>query len=215
MSGLHIIDDRARDISPDVLDEQGRLRILPAEYWRTTTAAERALLCVRRALYCIPTVELVARLRELIGSRKAIEIGSGNGVLAAALGIPATDNRMQEMPRYRQVYESMGQPTITYGANVDPYDAHAAVRLYRPQVVVAAWVTHKYERLRHEAGGNEIGVDEDRIIDSVESYIVIGNRGVHAGKKIWGRPHTIEHPDYLYSRAMNGLPDFIAEWKRE
>jgi hypothetical protein len=36
------IDADTLDISPDVLDDHGRIRVLPAAFWATTTAAERA-----------------------------------------------------------------------------------------------------------------------------------------------------------------------------
>ena len=100
-NGSYALDARTRDISADVLDGSGRLRILPAAYWATTTPPERGLFCVRHGVYCLVTEELVAYLREAIAGRSAIEIGAGNGVLAEALGIPATDNFMQTWPQYR------------------------------------------------------------------------------------------------------------------
>lgn len=210
---ITIIDPATRDLTPDTFDSAGRFRILSADYWRTTTQPERSALCVRHAMYCLPTIELVERLRQIIDGRSAIEIGAGNGVLAAALGIPATDNRMQDIPKYRAQYELMRQPTITYGDNVEELDARDAVRQHRPRVVIAAWVTHKYDPRRHWAGGNEMGVTEERIIDGVETYVMVGNLQVHKDKSIWSREHTLEHPDYLFSRAANGTRDFIAQWQ--
>jgi hypothetical protein len=211
---MHLVDGKTRDLTPLAFTPDGQFRIRSIEDWRDTTQPERSLLAVRHALYVLPTTELVARLRELIAGRRAIEIGSGNGVLAAALGIPATDNRMQERPKYAASYAAMGQPTIRYGDNVERLDAHAAVDKHRPQVVIAAWITHKYDPRRHEAGGNEIGVVEEDVIDRVESYILVGNSQVHRHKSIWSRPHSIEYHDYLLSRAMGGGRDFIAVWNR-
>lgn len=214
MDHYRIINPKStRDISPDVIDADGRLRILPAAYWWTTTPDERALLAHRHGLYGLPTIELVERLRALIDGRSAIEIGAGSGVLAEALGIPATDNRMQEREPYRSVYAQIGQAIVKYGPNIEPLDAAQAVRQYRPAVVIGSWVTHKYDPARHWAGGNEIGVDEDDILAHCQLYIVIGNSHVHRDKKIWGRSHHIEYPTYVYSRATNGTPDFIATWQ--
>lgn len=204
--------DNIRDIAPEVLDTDGRIRVLPAAYWAGTTVEERALFGHRHANYSFPTVELVDRLRELIGDRTAIEIGAGHGVLAEALDIPATDNRQQEMPEYRLRIALSGQPPVRYGPNVIECHASRAVRRFKPQVVVGCWVTHKYDPARHEAGGNEIGIDEPDILRNCETYIVVGNEQVHAGKSIWARRHTIEYPDFVYSRAHNGSRDFIAVW---
>lgn len=207
------LDTRAvRDLAPQVLDASGRLRILPAEFWATTTVQERVALGHRHALYGLPTVELVAYLKDLIGGRPAIEIGSGNGVLAEALGITATDNRMQERPAVRRDLAAFGQPPVRYGDNVIECDARRAIRRFRPEVVVACWVTHKYDRARHWAGGNVWGVDEERLLDEVGAYVFVGNEQVHKNKVIWARPHTIEYPPFLYSRAHNGSRDFVAVW---
>lgn len=205
--------EHIRDIASEVLDGQCRLRLLPAAYWATTTADERALFGHRHGLYSFPTVELVELLRGIIGGRSAIEIGAGHGVLAEALGIPATDNRMQEWDKYRAIYAVTGQPAVPYGHNVVDCHASRAVRRYKPQVVIGCWVTHKYDAARHGAGGNEVGVDEEDILRHCEAYVVVGNEKVHAGKKIWARPHAVEYPPFVYSRARNGTRDFIATWR--
>lgn len=209
--GGHITDvSKVRDLAPDVIGPDGRPRIMPAAYYAGTTREERALLGHRHGIYLLPTVELVESLRAVIAGRRAIEIGSGNGVLAEALGIPATDSCMQADANIAALYALSGQPTVTYGSNVEALDAVAAIDKYRPQVVVAAWVTHKYSAGRHEAGGNMFGVDEDRLLDSCEQYLFVGNERVHQGKVIWSAPHWIAYPDYVYSRAVNGSRDFVA-----
>lgn len=203
---------RIRDISGDVLDAQGRLRVLPTAYWAGTTTEERALFGHRHGLYSFPTVELVEYLRTLIGGRTAIEIGAGHGVLAEALGIPATDSRMQEWDKYRALYAAAGQAIVPYGPNIIGCHASRAVRRYKPQVVIGCWVTHLYDRARHAAGGSEVGIDEEDILRNCAAYIVVGNEKVHAGKKIWRHPHRIEYPPFVYSRASNGTREFVATW---
>jgi hypothetical protein len=213
MAGTLILDpDEIRDISGEVLDSQGRMRVLPAAYWAGTTIPERALFGHRHGIYSFPTEELVAHLREVIGGRTAVEIGAGHGVLAEALDIPATDNRQQEMPRYRAVYELSGQPPVRYGPNIIDCDAAEAIRRYRPQVVIGCWVTHLYDPDRHEAGGNEIGIDEDAVIGGCETYVLIGNEHVHRAKPVLAWVDEITYPEWLYSRAHNGARDFIATW---
>lgn len=87
-----------RDISPLVLGDDGRMRVLPAEFWIGTTQAERILFGHLNGIYSFPTVELVEHLKALIGDRSAIEIGAGHGVLAqappsAVPGVPPRQRR--------------------------------------------------------------------------------------------------------------------------
>lgn len=201
-----------RDLAPEVLGPDGRMRVLPAEFWASTTQEERALFGNRQGIYSFPTVELVEYLRGLIGGRSAIEVGAGHGVVAEALGIPGTDSYQHAKDPYRAWLRLHGQPPVRYGPDVVEMHASRAVRVYKPQVVVGCWVTHKYDRSRHAAGGNEAGFDEEDLLRNCATYIVVGNEQVHAGKKIWERPHTIEYPPFLYSRAVNGTREFVAVW---
>lgn len=209
------IDTRlVRDVAPDVLDGDGRLRVMPAAFWAATTVRERALFGHRHGAYVLPTIELVEHLAGLIDGRKAIEIGAGNGVLAQALGIPATDSRQQEDPRVQAIYRSMfSQPVVAYGSNVEHLHASRAVRVHKPQVVIGSWVTWKYDPTRPDAKGNDQGVDEFDVLRHCDTYILIGNTKVHAPGPLWERRHEVSHPPYLFSRAHNGTPDFIAVWQ--
>ena len=159
-SAIRLDPSRIRDIGPEVLESDGTPRVLPAAAWRGFSVEERALLCMRHALYGLPTVELIAWLQAFIDGREALEIGSGCGVLARASGIRATDNWMQAAPEIQAIYAAQGQPTIRYGAHVERIDAVQAVREHRPEVVVACWVTHAWREDRAAAGGNMFGVDE-------------------------------------------------------
>lgn len=214
LNAIYVDPRSVRDISPMMLDSQSRLKVVPAEVLQQTTKEERALFGVLNAYYGLPTAELVAFLKDFIGDRSALEIGAGHGGLAKALGIPATDNKQQERPDIRAYYEALKQPVIRYGENVEKLDAMAAVKKYRPQVVVASWVTHKYNESRPQAGGNEDGVVEEDILDSCEAYVFIGNDKVHANKSLWSRPHEKLTPYWVYSRAANGSSDFIAIWRK-
>lgn len=212
--GAKVINTRGlRDLADEVMtDVDGVPRIMPAAFYRDTKVNERALLGVQHALYGLPTLELVAWLKSEIGERNAIEIGAGHGALGTALGIPTTDSFMQENAEVAALYMAAGQKTIAYGRNVVRLSAEDAVIGYRPQVVVASWVTHKFREDRREAGGNMFGVDEEKLLDSCDTYIFIGNEQVHRNKSIWSRPHRIIYPDWLYSRAHNGTRDFISVW---
>ena len=203
----------ARSLAGDVITPEGAPRIMPASFYEGTSQVERSILGRDHGLYSLPTEELVEWLKSAIGGRSAIEIGAGHGALANAVGIRATDNRMQELPEMIDHLKMGGNAPVPYGAHVEKLDAEAAVRKYQPQVVVACWVTHKYRPDRHASGGNVIGVTEEEIIANCEDYIFIGNHGPHEKKFIWDLPHEIFYPDWLYSRAASGKRDFIAVWR--
>jgi hypothetical protein len=212
---VSIVDPRkVRDISPQFLDSSGGLKVVDASEYAGTTKEERALFGVRNAFYGLLTKELVNFVAEFIAGRAAIEIGAGHGGFAKALGIRATDSRQQERPEIAAYYRTLKQATIKYGANVEQLDALSAVAKYRPKVVVGSWVTHKYDPARHHAGGNEDGVTEEKILEACDAYLFVGNDRVHAGKSIWTRTHTRITPPWVYSRAANGSPDFIAIWQK-
>ncbi len=208
------IPDGVRDLAPDVIGDDGRMRILPAEFWAGTTMNERALFGHSHGIYSFPTVELVEHLRTVIGTRTAIEIGAGHGVLADALGIPSTDSRQQEHRHFRTILRTNGTPPVRYGPNVEHLDAAAAVRKYKPNVVIGCWVTHRFDPARPQRGGNEVGVDEADVIAHCDTYVFVGNTFVHRQKPIWGLTHRKIYPPFVYSRASNGSREFIATWRR-
>jgi hypothetical protein len=201
-----------RDLSPDLLDENARLRVMPAVYYAQTSLDDRIVFCVRNGLYGLLTVELIDFLRAFTDGKKALEIGAGHGGLARALNILATDNCMQDLPEIREYYRALSQPPIRYGENVQAYDAIDAVATFQPEVVVASWVTHRYDEGRHKEGGNFLGVVEEEIIANCQTYVFIGNDQVHQNKSIWKLPHRKITPPWLYSRSFNGSADFIAWW---
>jgi hypothetical protein len=90
-----------------------------------------------------------------------------------------------------------------------------AVEKYRPQVVVACWVTHIFNEKHPERSGNAYGVDEEKLLSMVDTYIFIGNEEVHRNKPLWMKRHTTYTFPWLYSRAMNPTPNFIAIWNRQ
>lgn len=207
----YILHGRIRDIAGDVLDPvTGRFQILPASFWAGTTRPERAYFGTQNGIYSFPTVELAEYLRDIIGDRKAIEIGAGNGVLAETLGIIATDSFEQAKFSTRMYYEAAEAQTVPYGRDVRRITAFNAVRKFRPQVVLGCWVTHKMNIQAFQPTGHARGIDEEDILDHCEQYVFVGNEKVHENKKIWERPHTIEYPDFVYSRANNGAREFVA-----
>ncbi len=214
MPAFALDPEKIRDISPLLLNADGRLAAVPTAVLSETTTPERALFGHKQGVYGFVTWELAAYLDALIGGRSAIEVGAGHGVLGQALGIPATDSRVQERPDVAAFYELTGQPVVSYGPNVETLDYRSAIEKYQPQVVVASWVTHLYDEKRHAAGGSVHGLDEPWILEHCEEYILIGNDTVHAGKSIWSKAHIKVRNPFVFSRSMHPDGDFIARWRR-
>ena len=218
-----IIRAGAEKLNSVLLDEKGQLKLLPAAEWDTFYKPAVRLWCHTNARYGLPTTELVGWLIGLIGKRSAIEIGSGAGDLAYHLGIRGTDNLMQMDPKFkiggvsvRDAYLNMGQPVIKYPSWIEQLDAVEAVNKYKPEVVVASWVTQWIDpNLPPPPGGGNIhGVKEDRILNLVKTYVVIGNRKIHGSKKILERPHS-EYPlPFIRSRASCPEDDVVYVWSR-
>lgn len=172
---------------------------------------------VKRARYQFVTVELVHWLKEQIGGRRAIEVAAGNGDIGHALGIPMTDSYMQTLPEIVAHYAKLGQPTISPPPAVEKLGANAAVLQHKPQVVIASWMTQKYlpgDERTPKINSSIYGADEVAIVDSVETYIHIGNAGSHFDKRALRRPHKVFAFDWLVSRAIDQRMNNIYVWSR-
>jgi hypothetical protein len=204
----------SRTTLPDLLTTDGVIKLLPNHYYDTMSMEALRYWCYVHARYGIPTVELIGWLNDLIGSRQALEIGSGHGDLAHHLGIRATDNWSQTFPDVLDYYQQTKQPVIHYAPWVEKIDAMKAVHKYKPDVVVASWVTQWCDpNLPPPAGGGSIyGVKESDLLDSGVTYILIGNQTVHAGKEIMKVPHREITLPFLRSRSAKPESDRIWIW---
>lgn len=209
--GVRVIE-RPPDVShldPLLLDADGHLKLLPYSSYAEIPRLHLAIWASLRARYCLPTAELIEWLRETIGDRKAIEIGSGHGDLAHHLGIQGTDSGMQQRPEVLEFYRRLGQAPTQPGPDVLRMDAAEAIDHFRPDVVVGAWITH-----RHTGGdvGSIYGPEEEKIIDRVGLYIHVGSAKVHKKKPIRRVPHIEYRPNWLVSRAFEPGDDLISFW---
>ncbi|MBS1722714.1 MAG: hypothetical protein JSS66_06865 [Armatimonadetes bacterium] len=193
-----------------LLDADGFCQPLPAARLQELDYEAFRIWCGRNAVYTFPTLELVEHLRGLINGRRALEVGAGNGHLGRLLGVPMTDSAMQTEPGIAAHYRTIGQAPTNPPADVERIDAEAAVAKYRPQVVLASWLTHKWEPGMTE--GNEFGPDERNIIGQVETYIHIGNDRVHSQKPAWVLPHNKAWHPWLVTRAGAPEKNHIAVW---
>lgn len=198
--------------SSGALDHDKVLQIMPASFYQQFTTEELAVFGVKNGVYSLPTVELVDWLKATVGDRSMLEIGAGNGVLAKALNIRATDNWMQTWPEIAAHYHALRQAPVQYGAWVENLDANAAVQKHRPDVVLGCWVTHRYREDRHDAGGNMYGIDEEAVLSGCQTYIHVGNSRTHANKSIRQLPHRRYRLDWLVSRSLQPELNEISVW---
>lgn len=200
----------------DILfDSKGRLQVVPYDIIKDIPQNHISMFCVQKGLYAIPTQELIDFLKEEIGEQKAIEIGAGNGAICKALGIIGTDSFMQLEPAIKARYELMRQAIVPYGEHVEKLDAKEAVRKYRPEIVVAAWCTHKYNPKEHWREGNQWGINEKLILEKTKKYIHIGNEKTHGKKPILNYPHRTIKAPWIVSRAINPDLNAIFIWEQK
>lgn len=208
---IEIDEGRLAALEQQVIKE-GRQQVVPASTYAAASPELIAALCVKHGLYGLVTNELVEFLVKEIAGRTALEVGAGDGVLAQALGIPAIDNRQQEWPDVRKLYERMQQNIVRYGPNITCLDGAQAVLERSPQVVVCNWVTHLYRHTHHEAGGNMYAPDERVLLANCETLLFVGNTSAHQAHPLLKLPHLHFHEPWLYSRAVRGK-NFVGIWE--
>lgn len=211
VSLLVVEPERLAALEAQVIDASGRQRVVPAAIYAQYDAPTISALCVKRGIYGLITTELVDFIRDQINHRTAIEIGSGDGVLADALGIIGTDSHQMERPEIRRAYEEMRQPVTKYGPRVRRIDGEAAVKKYRPQVIVASWLTHKWKQEDDILGGNMYAPDELVLLASCELLIFYGNSSAHKNNRLLLRHHVHVENEWMYSRAWRGK-NFLGVW---
>lgn len=173
-----------------------------------------SIFCHKKAIYGIPSTELIGIIQSEISLSSVIEIGAGCGIFGEILDIPMTDSYMQELPEVKTYYKLLNQPTITYGSKVEKIDAVKAVLKYKPQIVFGSWITHKYDNKNHVVGGNIFGVREEDILKSVNKYIMYGNHKTHRIKPLLqNRKCKIYKGDFMYSRSMSKSENCLYVWE--
>jgi len=199
----------------EMLLQNNKLQILSIDELNEIPQIHISQFCVENGFYLIPTQELVIFLSKLIKGKNTIEIGSGNGVLAEALGIKATDNKMQEQPQYRNALLASMQNPVKYGLNVEKISGNKAVKKYKPEIVIGAWITNKFNMdlfITKGIEGNQAGVKELEIIRKVDTYIHIGNLNTHVNKPINNLPHVTYTKEWLLSRSLERGQNVIQIW---
>jgi hypothetical protein len=201
-----------------LLDSSGRLKLLPAAELHRLRRDQLGYWCQVHGRYTLPTLELVEWLKEKIGGREALEIGAGAGDLAYHLGIRATDSYIQqESPAYLLFYSALGVPPTMPPPEVERLEALEAVRKYKPEVVVGAWITQLYRppvRKTDQHYGSIYGVDEMKLRLEVDTYINIGHQKIHKQKSLLRFKHREHRLPFLVSRSQDATGDVVWIWSR-
>jgi hypothetical protein len=206
--GLVMIDQDVSHLAREVF-KNGKIVIKPAAFYNDYTQNEIRLFLHHYAIYALPTQELIDWLRDhAIGT--TIEIGAGNGAIGRALGIPITDNKMQNWPTIRAHYEKTGQPIIDYPDDVEELDYKVAITKYKPQTVIGAFITHKWKPGMEQ--GNMFGPEEEIILKRVKRYIMIGNLVSHEAKPILRVKHQELYFPWLITRGVDQTKNRIFVW---
>lgn len=199
-----------------LLDDDDRIKLLPAEVYQTMDHEVLQAWCATQARYGIPTLELITWLKERIGDRKAIEIGAGNGDLGYHLGITQTDSCIQQSDAMQLAYGMGCQVTTNPKPDVLRLDAEQAVQKLKPDVVIASWVTRKFMRdkdVNGEAQAFAHGPEEQKVLRGCAEYIHIGNLAVHGQKTLLSLPHETYYFPWLVSRGFDQTQNVIYVWK--
>ncbi|CDT53668.1 conserved hypothetical protein [Vibrio coralliirubri] len=221
LGSLSILEpEDVSDVEALLLDEEGQLKVLPMDVLAEIPRSKLRIFCHKHAFYSIPSLELINFISSFLPEDKsrAMEIGAGNGVYGRSLGIRMVDN-YQQHPKNNHKYATAAlyglahQPTVNYGKDVVEIDANKAFKNFKPKVVVASWVTHKYMESSHERGGNMFGVDYKKMIRAgVKTFVLVGNLSVHQNSPLMDLDPQIFTSPAIFSRASRPELDRVFVW---
>ncbi len=202
-----------------LLNKDGRVKALSVVALRQLDPAHLMIWMQKNGRYNLPTAELVDWLKLLIEDEcgSALEVAAGMGDLGYHLGIPMTDSYVQTSPEMQAYYAAFGAKPIHPPADVEKADAETAVKQHRPQIVIASWLTQKYqpgdESIQPKIGSSIYGADEFEILRNTSTYIHIGNRAVHGDKRLLKIPHITLRGE-LVSKGFDQSLNEITIWTR-
>ena len=195
-----------------VLDENGRIKELPAVEWLRFPWDELRMFLHEYPVYVLPTTELLDALEDLTEGLKTIEIGAGSGSIGRHLGIKMTDSYLQQdNAQVKMLYQLSGQPVIHYPPDVIKADALTAYRRFKPECILGCYVTHRWREGMQN--GNMYGVDFERLLPLVKRLILVGNKHIHWENPIMAQRHReIDLQGTLITRSEDRTSDRIFVW---
>lgn len=204
-----------------LLDERSLYKAVPASLLLRLPHNHLQVWAHDHAIYQFVTIEMIGWLREQIGEAKALEICAGNGVIARTLGITGIDSRVQETAYFQRCLKEKYGPEAEYQQLTRPpkeikkYEAMEAVRVFRPEIVIGAFVTPKGTREQSAKGimGNAYGPNMQELLQRVKKCIHFGNRNTHLPNPIYDMPHhELEFP-WLVNRSFDQSLNRVWVWE--
>ena len=195
-----------------LLDERGIIKLQSADFYKTIDNTDLRVWCICRAIYQLPTIELVDWLKNNFNLDKAIEIGAGNNYLYHHLGIKGVDNYSEQIPAVKLTHDLLNQPSTNPPSAVEKLDAIAAIEKYQPETVITSWATLKTNDPEGVDAGHSYAPDEGEILATGVTYVFIGNEHNHGDRPILNKPHETYYFDWLVSRGKDQSKNCIYVW---
>ena len=196
-----------------LLDDRGIIKLFPAEFYHSLDYDDLRVWCICRAIYQLPTIELIEWLKDNFNLDKAIEIGAGNNYLYHHLNIKGIDNYSEQIPRVKLTHELLKQPSTNPPPEVEKIDAIAAIDKYQPETVITSWMTLKVDEPDDGVDtGHRYAPDETEILAKGVSYVFIGNEEIHDNREILKIKHENYYFDWLVSRGKHPGKNCIYVW---
>ena len=195
-----------------LLDERGIIKLQSADFYHSLDYDDLRVWCICRAIYQLPTVELIDWLKANFNLDRAIEIGAGNNYLYHHLGIKGIDNYSEQIPAVKLTHEILNQPSTNPPPTIEKIEAIAAIEKYQPETVITSWMTIKGEDTEEVDGGHRYAPDEFEILDTGVTYVFIGNEDIHCDRLIMNKPHKTYYFDWLISRGKYPEKNCIYVW---
>ncbi len=196
-----------------LLDERGIVKLFPAEFYHSLDNTDLRVWCICRAIYQLPTIELIEWLQTNFNLDKAIEIGTGNNYLYHHLNIKVIDDYSEQIPAVKLTHELLNQPSNDPPPEVENIDARAAINKYQPETVITSWMTLKTKDPEGIDAGHSYAPDEEKILNTGVTYIHIGNDYLHGDRKIMNQPHETYYMKWLVSRGKYPEKNCIYVWR--
>lgn len=195
-------------------NQDGLLRPVPYAELKDIPHDHLSIFALNNALCQIITQELVDFIKGEIGSRSAIEIGSGSNCLYRGVGITGTDSYLQQTEEMKGYYSVLKHEVTKPATDEERMDALTAVENYKPQVVVGSFITQfgTEEQVQNGIPASPFGVDELELLLRVDKYIHIGNYNTHARKFIFAKHHKSKWYPWLINRASDQSKNRIWIW---
>lgn len=209
---FNMLDEINISVLKNELFEDGNFQLLSQKRLANYSGDYFIKVCSDMGMYQIPTQELIAFLKEWVVEGETIEVAAGRGIIGKELGIPCTDSMVQKTDKVRKIMLDSNVVPVVYGEHVEKLDALAAIKKYKPSVVIASWLTG-----HTDMNGNALnmyGCNEEDFIDDVDTYILIGNESAHFTKSLLTRKHREYRAKWLFSRGIDQRQNRIFIWSK-